>query len=325
MLKQLRCTALLGLLFCSGLAVKAETVLPGNTKLSSGQSVWSENGQYYLSMQTDGNLVLYRNDGVVRFATYKYGSGNYAWMQHDGNFVHYSANTQPLWHTHTYNNPGAFLAIQNDGNLVVYNTSGQALWGLGTDNTGGNPSRAGDVVARDLKNFGPLGHLGVWTGSKVVEAQGYSSSNTIRYVSQSEFKAASPYWGAASPRIPDYPVYACYQLRCPNLAILQNGYEVTGTRLAIVRRAYQAYITGADYTIYGFYTPAGPTWNTDPTLERGLYRCDTFVLDMYRITVYNSNASFGAGVDQGWKNKYDYLFAYPRTPVGIFELLKSYQ
>ena len=57
--------------------------------LYQGQRVLSDNGRYFLIMQTDGNLVMYRNDGAVRFATYRFGHREV--MQGDGQFVEYTA------------------------------------------------------------------------------------------------------------------------------------------------------------------------------------------------------------------------------------------
>jgi len=55
-------------------------------------------------------------------------------MQGDGNFVVYRGN-KPLWSSHTYNNPGAYLAYQTDGNVVVYNGS-KAKWSSSTNRRG---------------------------------------------------------------------------------------------------------------------------------------------------------------------------------------------
>jgi hypothetical protein len=49
-------------------------------------------------------------------------------MQTDGNLVVYNANGGPVFHTWTFGNPGAYLAIQDDGNLVVYSSGGAVLW-----------------------------------------------------------------------------------------------------------------------------------------------------------------------------------------------------
>ncbi|MGD8306707.1 MAG: hypothetical protein PVF17_08645 [Ignavibacteria bacterium] len=71
---------------------------PGvNTFLNKNEYMVSPNGKYFLIMQEDGNLVLYRGSGP----------GD----QHE-----------VMWNssTHTGQNTDSFMAIQEDGNLVVY-------------------------------------------------------------------------------------------------------------------------------------------------------------------------------------------------------------
>lgn len=99
----------------------------GGTTLQPGSVYYSNNCEYYLTMQTDGNLVWY--SGTALWNTETSGqSGNYAKMQTDGNFVLYSSGGQERWQSGTYDYSGAFLRLQNDGNLVVYSSSGTALW-----------------------------------------------------------------------------------------------------------------------------------------------------------------------------------------------------
>jgi hypothetical protein len=114
------------------------SVLPDGYKLSTGQAVLSQNRQYFLAEQTDGNLVLYK--GSISGGTHRVlwgmpakapGNGAYAMMQTDGNFVVYSRSQHSVWATNTYS-PGAFLAVQNDGNLVLYSAAGKAIWSTGT-------------------------------------------------------------------------------------------------------------------------------------------------------------------------------------------------
>jgi hypothetical protein len=63
-----------------------------------GQSVSSCFGNVSLVHQTDGNVVLYDRLG------------------------------QALWHTGTWGNDGAYLAVQDDCNLVLYSAGGTRLW-----------------------------------------------------------------------------------------------------------------------------------------------------------------------------------------------------
>jgi hypothetical protein len=100
--------------------------------LTSGQGISSSNGQFSLWMQTDGNLVLYKNvTGTALWATSMtqatFQPATSACMQYDGNFVAYNSASVPVYDTCTYVNcpisgaaAGEQIVLQNDGNLVVY-------------------------------------------------------------------------------------------------------------------------------------------------------------------------------------------------------------
>jgi pimeloyl-ACP methyl ester carboxylesterase len=100
---------------------------PGE-QLSPGQSRTSPNGQYELSYQGDGNLVLYRmSDGQPLWATNTFTPGVVE-MQNDGNLVIYSSGGGAIWWTGTVGYPGARLAVQSDSNLVIYDYYGFPIW-----------------------------------------------------------------------------------------------------------------------------------------------------------------------------------------------------
>lgn len=98
--------------------------------LSGGQSVRSANGQFRLTYEMDGNLVLYDNQSqTALWSTNTAGtSAGRAVMQLDGNFVVYDAEGQARWSSNTAGNPAAYFVIQNDGNLVIYSPNGEAIW-----------------------------------------------------------------------------------------------------------------------------------------------------------------------------------------------------
>ncbi|HZI13818.1 MAG TPA: M57 family metalloprotease [Myxococcus sp.] len=101
--------------------------------LRPGQGISSCDGRFWFTLQTDGNLVLYKNGAVPIWNTYTDGQPAYGvYMQGDGNFVLYTGLTRPLWHTYTDGHHGAYFHVQNDGNLVVYNTAGFPVWNSGT-------------------------------------------------------------------------------------------------------------------------------------------------------------------------------------------------
>ncbi|MCC7247801.1 MAG: S8 family serine peptidase [Lysobacter sp.] len=107
-------------------------VLASGASLPTGGSKTSCDGRFTFVIQGDGNLVLYQAGVGAIWANYVFGTGHTLHMQGDGNLVVYNNVSQARWHTSTWGQPGAWLAVQNDGNVVVYSASGQALWNTGT-------------------------------------------------------------------------------------------------------------------------------------------------------------------------------------------------
>ncbi len=93
-------------------------IAPGTTFTSNQNWVTSQNQEYVLILQDDGNLVVYQ---VV---------GNPPPFQQGSVFT-----GQPIWATGTDGNPGDNFAVQNDGNLVIYAQNGNVLWSPNTYNT----------------------------------------------------------------------------------------------------------------------------------------------------------------------------------------------
>ena len=107
----------------------AQSVASGQP-LVQGQTVTSPSGRAQLTMQGDGNLVLYDALSGPRalWASNTNGKGALlAYMQPDGNLVVYDADHQPLWASGTDGHPGAYLSVQDDGNIVVY-VGSQPIW-----------------------------------------------------------------------------------------------------------------------------------------------------------------------------------------------------
>jgi hypothetical protein len=81
--------------------------------LQVGQSLRSQNQQYTLILQTDGNVLLYNPYSQPLWVTDTGGliaPGHFA-MQTDGNLVLYDVNGVPKWASQTANQPGAFLDV----------------------------------------------------------------------------------------------------------------------------------------------------------------------------------------------------------------------
>ncbi|MFC6102641.1 hypothetical protein [Olivibacter domesticus] len=122
--------------------VSAETQLhSGNTgidgftfSLGHDQAIYSRNGQYFLKMQWDGNLVLYRNSGFKALwssktiqpntgATFEFKIIRGNWMINKNQ----SGNITTIWQSNSGYVPRIeqglavpYFVLQNDGNIVMY-------------------------------------------------------------------------------------------------------------------------------------------------------------------------------------------------------------
>lgn len=145
-------------------AVKTDKLdLTAPFSLWPGQSLWSDNGLYRLTMQSDCNLVLYAPNAIWSSNTYNGGTYCNAAMQTDGNFVVYNG-TRALWESHTWGHPGAYVEMQNDRNLVVYDQNRRALW---ASNTWLPPAQACYYLVPHCPNPPPACSLYVCNGKTV--------------------------------------------------------------------------------------------------------------------------------------------------------------
>ena len=71
--------------------------------------MYSQDGHFALSVQADGNVVIY---------------GATCYGQPSGA----DPLSDAIWQTGTYGHPGAVLVSQLDGNVVLYSSSGSVLW-----------------------------------------------------------------------------------------------------------------------------------------------------------------------------------------------------
>ena len=109
-------------------SIGRENILPSESKLIS------PNKKYMLTMQDDGNLVLYKLDDNGSIADALWNSntegnpGSYLVFQYDSNIVIYSPDNVPLWESDTNTFGGVSARIQDDGNFEMYNKYDQLLW-----------------------------------------------------------------------------------------------------------------------------------------------------------------------------------------------------
>ena len=103
--------------------------------LNSGEILTSPNGRYTLGLQ-DGSLMVNRG-AVTTFRSLQADYGRFTWgdvmrLQSDGNLVVYRSDGVPVWHTQTHGQGPAQLRLQDDGNLVLYSTATwKPLWNSG--------------------------------------------------------------------------------------------------------------------------------------------------------------------------------------------------
>lgn len=107
-------------------------ILNGGFELLTGQSMRSIDSRFRLTLQSDGNLVLYDNLNRALWSSGTNGKPvTRCLMQNDGNLVLYDNNFVHYWASNTHMFAGAYLRLQDDGNLVIYQGSA-ARWASNT-------------------------------------------------------------------------------------------------------------------------------------------------------------------------------------------------
>jgi hypothetical protein len=108
-----------------------ESTLFTGEMLHAGQSITSVDGTYTLTMQTDGNLVLYASSGkAVWDSAASYGSGTQDTlvMQPDGNLVIYTASGKAVWDSGTYGTGATAMTVALNGGVTIRTTAGSVVW-----------------------------------------------------------------------------------------------------------------------------------------------------------------------------------------------------
>ena len=132
------------------------TDLNSGWRLSAGESLFSALGGFRLTMQDDGNLVLYAIDDmklpgdilhvfactpdvmklyakpIWSTGTHvpKEGTkrGSFCVMREDGNFLVCDEDGRSCFETGTLGHPGSFMRLQTDGNVVIYTRGLKVVW-----------------------------------------------------------------------------------------------------------------------------------------------------------------------------------------------------
>ena len=97
-------------------------------------TVWGTLSGYALVFALDGNLELQSPTRMRLWESDTRGcGGRILSMQADGNLVIYDASgSTAVWATNTTGHPGAFLSVQEDGNVVIYTNSYVPIWATDT-------------------------------------------------------------------------------------------------------------------------------------------------------------------------------------------------
>jgi hypothetical protein len=97
-----------------------------------GGSLASPDHQYVLTMQGNGDLVLYAPGHRAVWLTGTKVADKILKQQDDGNIVLRAPGNVPVWAAATSGHPGTVVQIRNDGNVVAYAPGHGAIWSTNT-------------------------------------------------------------------------------------------------------------------------------------------------------------------------------------------------
>ena len=111
-------------------STKSTGKLTLDQKLNLGQILYSDNREYYLILQQDGNLCIYNNQDQRIWETKTNGrKSQFLILQSDGNLCLYGGeNSGAIWCSLTNNKNGTTTSLDNDGVLRIYNSLNQIIW-----------------------------------------------------------------------------------------------------------------------------------------------------------------------------------------------------
>jgi bacillolysin len=95
------------------------------------QDLVSGDSRMRLAFQSDGNLAVWFGSTLLWHAGTYGGQASVLTMQSDGNLVLYGGAYVPVWTSGTGGHPGARLVMQSDGNLVIFDGA-TPIWSTGT-------------------------------------------------------------------------------------------------------------------------------------------------------------------------------------------------
>lgn len=204
----------------------------------------------------------------------------------------------------------------------------QSIVFTGMDNVS-KPRSPGDVVGRDY--FGTYaGHLGIWDGEYVYQMTGVKTGSlpTMSREAIESFNIQSRPWGAVTPKFPqNLSVKKCFARACNT----NNDRRTLTAAVAIANRAFQIYLIGADYTASAHSNPSREGKNTAGDIwppMRGMYRCDTYVMNSYAVlspwSMWEdlfSREVLNSPTD--WRTRMSNFINRPYLPSLVFDAIKA--
>ncbi|MEK8104045.1 LamG-like jellyroll fold domain-containing protein [Micromonospora sp. M12] len=97
-------------------------------RLTAGQYLRSDVGNYQLLMQEDSNLVLYQAGFPLWHTDTGGPPGTSVVLQDDSNLVVYRIDGTPVWHSDTRGTNASQLVLRDDGDLVLLDPGGAVVW-----------------------------------------------------------------------------------------------------------------------------------------------------------------------------------------------------
>ncbi|MEV7845795.1 mannose-binding protein [Streptomyces cyaneofuscatus] len=95
------------------------------SSIGVGQS-WATN-RIRMTMQQDGNLVVYNEQNKPVWAAMTFGENHRAIFQPDGNLVIHNGDDRAIWASKTHDFPGAQLILRPDAKVVIVH-NGRVVW-----------------------------------------------------------------------------------------------------------------------------------------------------------------------------------------------------
>ena len=106
-------------------------------KAFKGSTVISSDGTYFLGVQFDSNLVLYKREengtvAVWHTNTVKVPDVAFLRLDEDGNLCLYKTDgISKVWESQTSGSGATRLTVENSGDLSLYDSNGKEVWNAG--------------------------------------------------------------------------------------------------------------------------------------------------------------------------------------------------